>query len=101
MDDLLQLKYDGEGIIPLLRHKVAFSGFCDRNEDPPYNIAYGLFSYAFKRPVKQWCLTLPATSIHSFNNMMRELGSAFFHYDCKALDRKILKLRKESNESIV
>lgn len=31
--------------------------------------------------------------------MIRELGSSFFYYDRKALNQKIMELRKASNES--
>lgn len=33
--------------------------------------------------------------------MIKELGGAFYHYDCKALNKKNLELRKEPDESIM
>lgn len=96
-----QIKYNSEGGIALLRQGVAFIGLCERNEVPSDNISCGLFSYTFERHVEQWCHTFPVASIHSFNHMIRELGSYFFYSDHKAHNKKTLKLQKAPDESIV
>lgn len=101
IDEFSQLKYDGESGEPILIHTVSFLGFCDRKEVPLADISYGLFFYTFKACIKQWHLKFPAPSIHSFKHMIRDLGRAFFCYDDKALHRKILKLKKAPNKSIV
>ena len=67
IDDLSQIKYNGEGRVALLRHGVAFLGFCERNEVASDGVACGLFAYMFKGHVEKWCRTLPATSIHSYD----------------------------------
>lgn len=90
INELSWIKYDGEGGISLLRHGVSFLGFCDRDEATLEDISYGLFAYTFERRIKQWCLTFPTTSIHFFNHMIKDLGHAFFCYDCKSLNHKIL-----------
>ena len=46
-----------------------------------------------------WCATLPENSIHSLSHLVTEIDRAFNHFDCKALNKEILKLRKAPNES--
>ncbi len=41
IDDLSQIKYDGEVRATLLRHRVAFADFFHRNEVPSDDIACG------------------------------------------------------------
>lgn len=48
-----------------------------------------------------WCVTLPNASIHSFDQLVRELTNGFYQYDHQALKKKILKLRKALYESLV
>lgn len=96
--NLSQIKYDGEGGIALLRHEIALLGFYDRNEVPLDDISCGLFTYTFGWCIKQCCLTLLTTFIHSFNHLIRELGNALFCFDCKAFNHKILELCKSSDE---
>jgi len=86
IDELSRLKYDGENGTSLLIHEIFFLGFFDKNEVPSNEITCELFPYMFKGCIKQWCHTLPTTSIHSLNHMFRELGHAFLFYDRKALN---------------
>lgn len=71
INDLSQLKFECKSEEYLLIHVVSFLGLRDRNEAPSDNIVYGLLSYMFEGCVKQRCHTLPATSLHSFNHMIR------------------------------
>jgi len=87
--DLSQIKYDSEGQAALLRHGVAFIGFCHRNEVPLDDISCGLFTYTLDGHADQWCHTLPATSIHSYDHMTDELICDFYHYDCKEINKKL------------
>lgn len=96
IDDLSQIKYDGEGIIGLLRHKASFLGLCERNEFYLDDTAYGLFTYMLEMHIKKWCLTLPTTSIHSFNHMIIKFNHAFFHYDHKELNHKNLGIMQST-----
>ena len=48
-----------------------------------------------------WCVTLPNASIHSYDQLIRELAHAFYQYDHKALNKKILELRKAPDESLL
>lgn len=47
------------------------------------------------------CHTLPTTSIHCYDLILDDLFHSFYHYDCEALNKKIMFLRKEPDESIV
>lgn len=47
-----------------------------------------------------WCVTLPDASIQSFDQLIRELTHDFYRYDRKALNKKIIKLKKTLDESI-
>ena len=57
---------------------------------PPHPVKLPLF----EGHIKKWCHTFPATSIHSFNHMIKELGYDFVFYDRKALNHKILNCEK-------
>lgn len=48
----------------------------------------------------QWCVTLPATSVHSFDQLIKELACAFYRYNHRALNKKFLKLWKAPHESV-
>lgn len=100
IDDLSQINYSDEGRATLLRHEVSFLSFYQRNEVPSNDIACGLFTYMFEGHVDQWCHTLPIASTHLFDHMIGDLIHAFYRYECKALNRKILKLWKPPDESI-
>lgn len=76
-------------------------GFCERNEIHEDSIACLLFAFMFGGNVLQWCVIFPATSIHSFDHLIGDLSCAFYHYDCKALNKKILQLQKKHDESLL
>jgi len=63
IDDLSQLKFDGESGTYLLIYAVSFMGFCVRDEVPSDDIACMLFAFTFEGRIKQWCHTLRTTSI--------------------------------------
>lgn len=100
-NELSHNTYDGEGRANLLRHKVAFTGFCERNEIHEDYIACLLFAFTLQGHALMWYVILPNASIHSFNQLFGELTSAFYHYDHQELKKKILKLQKAPDESLM
>ena len=96
IDDLSQIKYDGEGGATLLRHEVSVAGFCDRNDVPSDDIVCGMFVYTLDGLVDQWCCSLPTTSIHFYDHMIDELIHSFYHYDCKALNNFFFEITKST-----
>ena len=49
------------------------------------------------------CIGVPHSlkkSIHSLSHLVVEIDCAFNHFNCKALNKEILKLQKASNESV-
>lgn len=101
VNDLSKIKYDGESGAAMLRHEVSFAGFFHKNEVPLDEISYEMFAYTLHGHAHQWCHTLPMTSIHSYDPMIKELIHDFYHYDCKALNKKIQKLQKTLDESLM
>lgn len=82
-NDLLRNTYDGEGRVAWLRHRATFVAFCVRHEIHEDYIACSLFAFMLRGHALQWCVTLPATYIHSFNQFIEELARAFHHYNHK------------------
>ena len=100
LNDLSRDTYDGEGEVALCSHGFSFMGFHERNEVLKNDIAYLLFAFTLRGHALQWCVTLHIASIHSYDQMIRELSHSFYHYDRKELNKKVLQLRKEPDESL-
>lgn len=75
--------------------------FCERNEIHEDHIACSLFALMLGWHALWWCVTFPTTSIHSYDQMIRELPYSIYYYDRKAFNKKILELRKAPNESLL
>lgn len=83
LDEFSRNTYDGEGGEYLLSHGVAFMGFCERNAIDEDHIACSLFALTFRGHTLQLCVTFPTTSIHSYDQIIRELAYDLYNYDYK------------------
>jgi len=89
--------YDGGGQTTLVRHVV---GVCERHEIFEDHMTCTLFIYTLRGHPLHWHATLPQKSIHSFHHLIAEIDCAFNHFDYKALNKEILKLRKAPDEFV-
>lgn len=100
LDNLSLKKFDGGGYVALVRHAVRIVGSCERHGFFEEYMSCVLFIYTLRGNPMHWCATLPKKSIHSLAQLVAEIDRAFNHFDCKALNQEILKLRKEPDESV-
>ena len=58
------------------------------------------FTVTFEGRIKNWCETLPAASIHSFEHLISEFLVSFGYYDFISLSIELKNLRKDKDESV-
>ena len=95
-----QLKFDGENGISVTDHLFDFLEFCEYYEIDDEEFSCVLFSLTLEGRIKKWCHTLPATSIHSFEQLIGELQQAFHRYDFQDVLIRINDIRMKPCESI-
>lgn len=79
---LSQNKFDGKGEIFVFEHTHPFLYFCISNKVHYEDVACGLCPLTLGNHVKEWCKTLSAAYIHSFE-FFKEFHHAFDKYDLK------------------
>jgi len=100
INDLSNLKFDGDGGTTIPEHIVRVFKFCTKHNIHCEDTACRLFILTFKAHVKEWYHPLPITSIHSFEHLVKELYRTFGMYDYKSIFKKIMRLRKSPDESL-
>jgi len=76
-----QLKFDGEGGISITEHTSQFLKYSDISELIYEDVVCKLFTLTVDNRVKLWCHTLPSSSIHSFEQLFKEIHQEFDKYD--------------------
>ena len=99
-DNLSHKTFDGRGYIALVRHAIGVVGSCKRHGSFEEYISFAPFINTLQGNTMHWCATLPEKSIHSLAHLVAEIDHAFNNYECKALNKEILKLRKAPDEAI-
>lgn len=97
-NDLTNVNFNGEGGTTILEHIAHFLEFCTHNKIHCEDTAYRFFILTFKACIEEWCYTLPTTSIHSFEHIVKELYHACDRHDYKFVYKKIMHLRKALDE---
>ena len=92
LDDLSNETYDGGGYAALVRLTVGVIGSCERHGLFEEYMRCALFISTLQGHLMHSCVTLPEKYIHSLVHLVREIDSAFNHFDHEALDQEILKL---------
>ena len=97
--ELSNLKFDGRGEITILEHTSHFLEFCDSHKVDREDAPCKLFTFTFKACIKKWYYTFLTTSIHSFEQLVKEFYLAFngFNYD---VYKKIIHREMEYDYSI-
>lgn len=95
-----QLKFDGECEISIAKNISKFLEFCEFYEMDYEDVSLILFFLTLEGWVNRWCHILPSTSIHSFDQFLKELHQAFDRYDDWVVYKIINKLRMNPDESI-
>ena len=84
----------------MVRHAVGVVGSYERHGIFEEYMTCTLFVYMLRGHPMHWCATLPEKYIHSLAHLVAEIDRDFNHFNHKALDQEILKLRKAPDESI-
>lgn len=73
LNDLSQLKFDGEGDTSIFEHASIFLKLCEYYKIDCENVACIIFYLTLEGWVNWWCNTQPPTSIHSLEHFIKEL----------------------------
>lgn len=95
-----RLKFDGKDGITLNKHISDFLKFCESFEIDDEEFAYVFLSLTLEGCAKKWCHTLPAASIHSFEQLVGKLQQTFDWYDFQDVLKRINELRMKPEESL-
>ena len=87
--ELIEVKFDGEGEILAQEHVLQFTYNCLVNKILDQDILCILLTFTFEGRVKEWFVTLPLSSIHSFG-----------HYDFVRLCNEWKQLTIKKGESL-
>lgn len=98
--DLLNLKFDGKGERTILEHTSHFLEYYDSCKVDCEDVACRLFTFTFKACIKQWYCTFPTTSIHSFEQLVKEFYVALDGYNYEDFYKKIIHLEMKYDDSI-
>lgn len=60
-----------------------------------------MFAFTLHGHPMMWCFTLHDAFSHSFDQLVGELTRAFYQYDHKALNKKIMELQIAPDESVM
>lgn len=99
-NNLSHKTYDGGCWVVLVRDAVGIVGSYERHKIFEYCMTFTLFSHTLQGHALHWCATLLENYILSLSHLVIELNCAFNHFDYKALNKEILKLRKAPDESV-
>lgn len=95
-----QLKFNGEDGTPLIKNIYDSLEFCESFVINDEEFSCVFFSLTLEGRTKQWCHTLPAMSIYSFEQLIGELQQAFERYDFQDVLKRINELRMKPKESL-
>lgn len=100
LNDLSNLKFYGKGETPIYNYTTHFLQIFTKHNIHCEDVACRLFILTFEARIKEWCYTSMDSSIHSFNHIIKEIFHAFGRYDYKFIFKKIMHLKKATDESL-
>jgi len=98
--ELSNLKFYGKGQITILEHTSHFIEFYDSLKVDCEDVACRLFTFTFKACIKQWYNTFLTTTIHSFEQLVKEIYLAFDGCSYEGVYKKIIHLEMKYDDSI-
>lgn len=78
---LSHVKFDGEGDTSIVEHASIFLKFSEYYEIDYEDVACIIFFLTLEGQISWWCHTRPPTSIHSLEQIIKELHFKFDKYD--------------------
>lgn len=97
--NLCQFKFDGKGELIVLGHFFRFIQFFFLSNGIHCKYVQSrLFILKVECRVEKWCHTLPNASIHSFDQLVKELHEAFEKYDYQDVCDRINQIRMKYGE---
>lgn len=100
IDDLSNNKFNGEGETTLFVHTARFLKFCTKHNIHYEDVSCRFLILMFEVCIREWCYTLCTSSIHTFENIAKEIYHTFYRYDYKYVFKKIMRLWEEPHESL-
>lgn len=100
LDDLYQFKFDTDGDTSITKHASLFPTFYKHYENYNEYMACILLCITVEVQVNRWYHTLPHTSIHSFEHLIKELDLSFGGYDYQHVVKRINQFIMNPNELI-
>ena len=81
LKQLIEVKFDGEGEILAQEHVLQFTYNCLVKKILDQYVLCRLLAFTFEGRVKEWFVTLPLSSVHSFEHFVDIFVLSFGHYD--------------------
>ena len=97
---LIEVKFDGEGGILAQEHVLQFTYNCLVNKILDPDVLCRLLAFTFEGRVKEWFVTLPISSVHSFEHFVDLFVLSFGHYDFVRLCDEWKLLTRRKGESL-
>lgn len=98
--DLLWFKFDGKNTTIVLGYATKFVQFCFLNGFHLEEIFAWVFNFSSDGHVKQWCYSLPITSITCFDHLVNDLYLPLDKYEYQDVIDEIDQFRMEFLEPL-
>ena len=100
LKQLIEVKFDGEGEILAQEHVLQFTYNCFDNKILDLDVLCILLAFTFEGRLKEWFVTLPFASIHSFKHFLDLFTLSFGNYDFVRLCDEWKQLTIKKGESL-
>ena len=100
LNQLREVKFDGKGEILTQEHVLRFTYNCLVNNILDQDVLCRLLAFTFEGRVKEWFVTLPLSSVHSFEHFVDLFVLSFGHYDFVRLCNECKQLIGQKGESL-
>lgn len=97
---MAKVKFNGESIFSAFDHIFQFIKKCN-DYDIDESVMYGIFTLTLTGQAKYWCLSLPVTSVDSWDDFSRIFLQNFQEYNCDHVCQELEKLHRIEGESYV